>query len=331
MFLTGFDSKTLNTLYVDKNLKYHDLIQAYSRTNRVEKSTKPYGNIVCYRNLKKNTDDAICLFSQTDNTDVVLMESYEYYLALWHTELKKLYSLAPTPGDVDSLQSEEDKKKFILAFRDLTKVLTKLNTFTDFEFEEEKLGMSEQGYQDFKSKYFTIYESVKKQEDEKTSILADIDFGIELMHTDKVNVTYIMNLIRYIDLSDNEKKARDIKNVITELDRADNEELRLKVDLLKEFLNKVVPQLGQEDSIDEAYEDFEKVKKEEDVYKFSNEIGLDRYTIKEYVSEYEYSGIINRQEISEEIKETLKPKFTLRRKLVDQVKNFIYDHVRKFT
>ena len=140
-----------------------------------------------------------------------------------------------------------------------------------------------------------------------------------------------MNLIRYIDLSDNEKKARDIKNVITELDRADNEELRLKVDLLKEFLNKVVPQLGQEDSIDEAYEDFEKVKKEEDVYKFSNEIGLDRYTIKEYVSEYEYSGIINRQEISEEIKETLKPKFTLRRKLVDQVKNFIYDHVRKFT
>ena len=330
MFLTGFDSKTLNTLYVDKNLKYHDLVQAYSRTNRVEKSTKPYGNIVCYRNLKKNTDDAICLFSQTDNTDVVLMESYEYYLALWHTELKKLYNLAPTPGDVDSLQSEEDKKKFILAFRDLTKVLTKLNTFTDFEFEEEKLGMSEQGYQDFKSKYFTIYESVKKQEDEKTSILADIDFGIELMHTDKVNVTYIMNLIRDIDLSDNEKKARDIKNVITELDRADNEELRLKVDLLKEFLNKVVPQLGKEDSIDEAYEDFEKVKKEEDVYKFSDEIGLNRYTIKEYVSEYEYSGIINRQEISEEIKETLKPKFTLRRKLVEQVKNFIYDHVRKY-
>ena len=82
MFLTGFDSKTLNTLYVDKNLKYHDLVQAYSRTNRVEKSTKPYGNVVCYRNLKKNTDDALCLFSQTDNTDIVLMESYEYYLSL---------------------------------------------------------------------------------------------------------------------------------------------------------------------------------------------------------------------------------------------------------
>ncbi len=116
MFLTGFDSKTLNTLYVDKNLKYHDLVQAYSRTNRVEKSTKPYGNIVCYRNLKKRTDEALCLFSQTDNTDVVLMESYEYYLDLWHAELKKLMDLTPTPGDVDSLQSEEDKKSKSLIF-----------------------------------------------------------------------------------------------------------------------------------------------------------------------------------------------------------------------
>ncbi len=274
MFLTGFDSKTLNTLYVDKNLKYHDLVQAYSRTNRVEKSTKPYGNVVCYRNLKKNTDDALCLFSQTDNTDVVLMESYEYYLSLWHSELKKLYALTENPEDVDSLQSEEDKKKFILAFRDLTKVLTKLKTFTKFEFNKDTLGMSEQSYQDFKSKYLLIYDDVKRKDDEKTSILADIDFGIELMHTDKINVGYIMNLIRDIDLSDKEKQARDIKNVITELDRADNEDLRLKVDLLKEFLNKVVPKLESNDDIDVAYEQFEEAKREEDVEEFSKEIGL---------------------------------------------------------
>lgn len=330
MFLTGFDSKTLNTLYVDKNLKYHDLVQAYSRTNRVEQPTKPYGNIVCYRNLKKRTDEALCLFSQTDNTDVVLMESYEYYLDLWHTELKKLKDLTPDPSDVDSLQSEEDKKKFILAFRDLTKVLTKLNTFTEFEFKEENLGMNEQSYQDYKSKYFTIYESVKRQEEQKTSILADIDFGIELMNSDKINVSYIMNLIREIDLSDKEKKVRDIKNIITELDRADNEDLRLKVDLLKEFLNQVVPNLNENDDIDSAYEEFEKIKREEEVDNFANEIGLNRYKIKNYISEYEYSGIINRQEISDEIKTELKPKFTLRRKMIDQVKNFIYDHVRKF-
>ena len=284
MFLTGFDSKTLNTLYVDKNLKYHDLVQAYSRTNRVEKSTKPYGNVVCYRNLKKNTDDALCLFSQTDNTDIVLMESYEYYLSLWHTHLKKLYALTENPEDVDSLESEEDKKKFILAFRDLAKVLTKLNTFTEFEFNKDTLGMSEQSYQDFKSKYLLIYDTVKRKDDEKTSILADIDFGIELMHTDKINVGYIMNLIRDIDLSDKEKQARDIKNVITELDRADNEDLRLKVDLLKEFLNKVVPKLDSNDDIDVAYEQFEEVKREEDVEEFSKEIGLNRYKIKDYIS-----------------------------------------------
>lgn len=330
MFLTGFDSKTLNTLYVDKNLKYHDLVQAYSRTNRVEKPTKPYGNIVCYRNLKKRTDEALCLFSKTDNTDVVLMESYEYYLDLWHTELKKLKDLTPDPSDVDTLQSEEDKKKFILTFRDLTKVLTKLNTFTAFEFEEEKLGINEQSYQDYKSKYFTIYESVKRQEEQKTSILADIDFGIELMNSDKINVSYIMNLIREINLSDKDKKTRDIQNVITELDKADNEDLRLKVDLLKEFLNQVVPQLNENDDIDSAYEEFEEIKREEEVDNFANEIGLNRYKIKDYISEYEYSGIINRQEISDEIKTELKPKFTLRRKMIDQVKNFIYDHVRKF-
>ena len=171
MFLTGFDSKTLNTLYVDKNLKYHDLVQAYSRTNRVEEDTKPYGSIVCYRNLKKNTDDALCLFSQTDNTDVVLMESYEYYLSLWHTQLKNLYSLTQNPEDVDNLENEEDKKKFILAFRDLTKVLTKLNTFTEFEFNKDTLKMSEQSYQDFKSKYLLIYDTVKRTEDEKLQYL----------------------------------------------------------------------------------------------------------------------------------------------------------------
>lgn len=330
MFLTGFDSKTLNTLYVDKNLKYHDLVQAYSRTNRVEKATKPYGNIVCYRNLKKRTDEALCLFSQTDNTDVVLMESYEYYLDLWHKELKKLKDLTPEPSDVDGLQSEEDKKKFILAFRDLTKVLTKLNTFTEFEFEEEKLGMDEQSYQDYKSKYFTIYESVKRQEDEKTSILADIDFGIELMHSDKINVSYIMNLIRDIDLSDQEKKARDIKNVITELDRADNEELRLKVDLLKEFLNKVVPELGTDADIDTAYEEFEEVKREEEVDSFANEIGLNRYKIKGYISEYEYSGIIEKNKIHSDVKDDLKLKLLKAREATKRVKNFIYDHVRKF-
>ncbi|NFI54965.1 type I restriction endonuclease subunit R [Clostridium botulinum] len=327
MFLTGFDSKTLNTLYVDKNLKYHDLIQAYSRTNRVQKATKPYGNIVCYRNLKKRTDEAIRLFSQTHNTDTVLMESYEYYLDRFKAELERLFRLTKNPEDIDLLESEEDKKKFIISFRELSKALVKLQTFTDFEFKEENLGISEQTYQDFKSKYFLIYDSVKKSEVEKISILADIDFGIELMHTDKINVSYIMNLIRDIDLSNKEKRDKDVKHILKELDRADNEELRLKVELLKTFLNKVVPTLLPEDSIDEAYSKYHEEKREEEVEEFASEMGLEKDNIKSYLCEYEYSGLVNQKEISDDISAP----FLKKRNLVKKIKRFIFEHVEKFS
>ncbi len=110
MFLTGFDSKTLNTLYVDKNLVYHSLIQAYSRTNRVYKSTKPYGNIVCYRNLKKKTDEAIKLFSLTDNANEVLMKSYNHYLKAFKESVLNLYKIVPRPEDVDFIEGEKEKK-----------------------------------------------------------------------------------------------------------------------------------------------------------------------------------------------------------------------------
>ena len=115
MFLTGFDSKTLNTLYVYRNLQYHGLIQAYSRTNRVEKDTKPYGNIVCYRNLKEQTDKAIQLFSNEENTDVVLMLSYDKYIEQFQKRFEELQSIAPSPEEVDELESEEDQKVFVLA------------------------------------------------------------------------------------------------------------------------------------------------------------------------------------------------------------------------
>lgn len=326
MFLTGFDSKTLNTLYVDKNLKYHDLLQAFSRTNRVQKSTKPYGNIVCYRNLKNNTDDAIRLFSKTQSTDTVLMKTYEEYLKMFKEALKTLYIIAPAPSFVDDLESEDEKKKFIIAFRELSKVLLKLQTFTEFEFNEDKLGIGEQKYQDFKSKYFLIYDELKTNDYEKASVLADIDFAIELMHTDKINVSYIMNLIRNIDLSDEEKRQKDIKHIVTELDRADNAELRLKVDLLKSFLEKVVPTLSPEDSIEDAYTEYEDAQRKEEIYQFATEIGMDAGLIREHVSEYEYSGLVDHEQISDAITGPLLKK----RKIVKQIKNFISEHVAKY-
>src|SRR5699024_3322304 len=103
MFLTGFDSKVLNTLYVDRNLKHHDLIQAYSRTNRVEKETKPFGKIVNYRNLKRQTDEALKLFSQTEDTDRILMRSYEEYLSEFVDALAELKTIAQNPEDMDNV------------------------------------------------------------------------------------------------------------------------------------------------------------------------------------------------------------------------------------
>lgn len=327
MFLTGFDSKTLNTLYVDKNLKYHGLIQAFSRTNRIEKSTKPYGNIVCYRNLKNNTDEAIKLFSNTDNTDVVLMESYDYYLKKFKEKLKALLGITLTPGDVDSLETEEEKKEFIIAFRELTKILVSLQTFVDFEFTEDILGISEQKYQDFKSKYFLLYDEVNSSENEKTSILSDIDFGIELMHTDKINVTYIMNLIRNIDFEDEDKKAKDVEHIKRELEKADSEDLRLKVDLIRNFLDKVVPTLSPDDNVDDAFAEYEENVRKDEIKEFSYEVGVTEDFVKENIAEYEYSGIINHSELSNNVKGGL----LVKRKTIKRIKDFIIGNVRKYS
>lgn len=327
MFLTGFDSKPLNTLYVDRNLNYHGLVQAFSRTNRILDDTKPYGNIVCYRNLKKNTDEAICLFSQTGNTDVVLMESYDYYLEAFKKKLIELYNVAPSVELLDDIKDEEHKKKFIEAFRDLSKQLIKLKTFVDFEFDKEKIGMSHQEYEDYKSKYFNIYDEVRKNANEKESILLDIYFGIELMQTDKINVNYIMNLIRDIDFDNEDKRKDDIEKIKKLLDSADNDNLRLKADLIRSFLDEVVPKAEGKESMDELFNNFVEKKRVYEITEFSNEVDIARETVKEYITEYEYSGTID----SAQIKDNVKGSLLKKRKLADRIKNFIIDNVAKFT
>lgn len=325
MFLTGFDSKPLNTLYVDKNLKYHGLVQAFSRTNRIYDSTKQHGNVVCYRNLKKDTDDAICLFSQTDSTDVVLMKDYSHYMKLFKEKLANLYTIAPTVESIDEIQDENEKKSFVEAFRDLTKQLVKLKTFTEFEFDEEKLGISAQKYEDYKSKYLGIYDQVRKAE--KTSILVDIDFGIELMQTDKINVSYILNLIRNISFDSKEKAKSDVEKIKKLLDKADNDNLRLKADLLREFLDKVVPKATKEDSMDELFNNFLEDKRTNEIIEFSKEVELEGEKVKGFITEYEYSGKLDGSEIKDSVSGGLLKK----KRLADKIKSFIVDNVNKFT
>jgi len=326
MFLTGFNSKTLNTLYVDRNLKHHGLIQAFSRTNRVEKATKPHGNIVCYRNLKEQTDEAIKLFSQTNSVDTVLMDSYDSYLNKFLEALQELKALADTPQAVDQLEREEEKHAFIISFRELTKILSRLQTFNEFEFDESVLGLSEQTYQDYKSKYLRIYDEVKRER-EKVSILSDIDFAIELMHTDKINVSYIMNLIRNINFDDVDERDKAIKEIKTELDRADNEELRLKVELIKKFLEQVAPNLSNQDSVDDSFREFENEQREYEIKQFAKEMNVAEDKVSYFIQEYEYSGVAPIDEISDSIKAP----FLKKRKMVKQILDFIYDNTQKYS
>lgn len=301
MFLTGFDSKVLNTLYVDRNLKHHDLIQAYSRTNRVEKETKPFGKIVNYRNLKRQTDEALKLFSQTEDTDRILMRRYEEYLSEFVDALAELKTIAQNPEDMDNVFDENDKKSFVEAFRLVSKLVLRLKTFEEFNFTNENIGMGEQEFEDYKSKYFAIYDEVKNKhgESEKVTILNDIDFEIEILRNDLINVSYIMELIRKIDLKDKEEQQRNREQIRRILDNADDPTLRLKRELIREFIDEVVPKLSEEDDIDEVYLKFENAKREEEFKKFAHQQAVDEEILKAITGEFEFSGIVNQDELKD--------------------------------
>ncbi|MDK9861395.1 MAG: type I restriction endonuclease subunit R [Tetragenococcus koreensis] len=330
MFLTGFDSKKLNTLYVDRNLQHHTLIQAYSRTNRVEEPTKPYGNIVAYRNLKEKTDEAIELFSKTDNTDTVLSLSFQAYLTKFKQALIELFELAETPQAVDQLEREEDQRDFVIAYRELAKHMQKLKTFDEFAFDKETLGIDEQTYEDYKGKYLDIYDKVIRPDNETVegeSILDNIDFNIEILRNDLINVQYILDLLNQIDLSDTEQQEKDIKEIRKVLDKADDDQLRLKSDLIRTFLDKVVPNLNEGDSIDDAYYNYESKVKVGELEQFSEETEYPLELLKSLVKEFEFSGQLNNNLIEEGVSGGL----LIRTKKIKRVKSFIKEMVKKYS
>lgn len=322
-FLTGFDSKPLDVLYVDRKLEYHDLLQAYSRTNRVEKETKPFGIIVCYRNLKQETDEALCLFSQTQDTDGILTPSFDEFVQRFNELVVQLKELAPTPAAIDSMADEGDQKRFIELFKALSKILTSLKTFVEYSFERDKLDLSDQEYEDYKSKYFLLYHRHKNDID-RVSVLDDVDFCIELIESDHINVAYIMNLIRSIDLNDIKKKKKQIDDIRQLLDRSSNTQLYKKIDLLRAFLDLLENGLTFGE-IDEIYEAFENEERQKDINHFLEENEFDRELLSRFISEYEFSEIIDEGEIRDSITQPmgLLKKKSLVRKTVDFIKNFV--------
>ena len=322
-FLTGFDAKPLDVLYVDKKLEYHDLLQAFSRTNRVEKETKPFGIVVCYRNLKRQTDDALCLFSQTQNTEGILTPSFDEFVSKFNEFTVMLKDLAPTPAAIDTMQDDNDQKRFVEIFKALSKILTSLQTFVEYAYDRDKLDLTEQEWEDYKSKYYMLYRRVVDQK-EKVSILDDVDFCIELIESDHINVAYIMNLIRTIDLNDLNKRQKQIDYIRELLDRSSNNDLYKKIDLIKAFLDLLQNGLTGDD-IDQLYEDFEAQERQKDINNFLAENAeVSREKLTGYISEYEFSYIIDEGEIRDSIDAPmgLLKKKSLVRKIVDFVKLF---------
>ena len=249
MFLTGFDSKKLNTLYVDKNMEYHGLLQAFSRTNRVLNEKKRFGKIVCFRDLKNNVDTSIKLFSNSDNPEDIVRPPFEdvkkEYKCL-ATEFLKKY---PIPGSIDFLQSENDKKNFVLAFRDIIRKHAEIQIYEDYSEDAEDLGMTEQQFNDYKSKYLDITVGFIEPPVSPSVVaedpvpygnsqgLEDIDFCLELLHSDIINVAYILELIAELDPYSNdysEKRQHIIDTMIKDAG------MRGKAKLIDGFIRKNV-------------------------------------------------------------------------------------------
>ncbi|WP_317056555.1 type I restriction endonuclease subunit R [Roseovarius rhodophyticola] len=253
MFLTGFDSKPLNTIYVDKNLKYHGLLQAYSRTNRTMGSKKSQGNVVCFRNLKPATDKAIELFANKEAQEEIILAPYEDYVAKFEGAVTNLFAITPDVTSVDNLLTEEDEAKFIQAFRDVIRIKNVLDCFTQFTFDD--LPIDEQLFADFRSKYLDLYQKVQSErEKEKVSVLDDIDFEIELITRDKINVSYIINLLQRMAEARPEDRAKQRKTIMDILDS--EAQLRSKKELIERFISEHMPQVPQGSDIGDVFDEY---------------------------------------------------------------------------
>lgn len=259
MFLTGFDAKTCNTLYVDKNLRYHGLIQAFSRTNRILGQKKSQGNIVCFRNLKAKVDEAIALFSNKDADETILIAPYQEYVDRFNEAVMELLKIAPTPSAVDKLVSEDDILAFVRAFRELIRIRNVLTSFT--EFSDDDLSLDAQRFEDFKSKYLDIHDRMKsdQDDDQKASILNEVDFELELIRRDNINVAYILALLASI--VEEQREAEDALDTAgktkTILDLLGSEpRLRSKRELIEEFITTYLPTMKSAEQTNATFESF---------------------------------------------------------------------------
>ena len=351
MFLTGFDSKKLNTLYVDKNMDYHGLLQAFSRTNRVLNEKKRFGKIVCFRDLKSNVDASIKLFSNSNNLEDIVRPPFNEIKKNYQELTTNFLEQYPTPSSIDLLQSEKDKKQFILAFRDVIKKHAEIQVYDEFEEDAADLGMTEQQFMDFRSKYLDIYDTFaggcKPSEENQTpdedtestetsteSGIDDIDFCLELLHSDIINVTYILELIADLNPYSADYKEKRTFIIDTMIKDA---ELRNKAKLIDGFIQQNVDddrdnfmarkqKFDGTSDLEERLNNYITTERNNAVDKLAKEEGLDVTVLNHYLSEYDYLQKEQPEIIQEALKEKhlglIKKRKTLTR-ILERLKSII--------
>lgn len=345
MFLTGFDAKKLNTLYVDKNLEYHGLLQAFSRTNRVLNEKKISGKIYCFRDLKEKVDAAIKLFSNNEPNEFIIREPFNKVRATFNELSAKFIEKYPDIQCIDELKNEYDKRDFVLAFREIIKKRAEIQVYEDFNANDPELVLSEQKFMDFRSKYMDItignidtantgnnvtdvYEI--PYGDDRT--LDDIDFCLELLHSDIINVAYILSLMAELDpsKSDYQEKRQDILNTMIK-DAA----MRNKTKLIDEFIRQNIDnnkegfnQSKTDGSIDleSRLTTFVNQERNKALQELADEENIKESYLAEFLNEYEFLQKEKTEILQEAIKEKklgLKARRSLLKRLISKLHSII--------
>ena len=346
MFLTGFDAKKLNTLYVDKNLEYHGLLQAFSRTNRVLNEKKRFGKVICFRELKSNVDAAIKLFSNNQPNEFIIREPYDNVKKELNELAIKFKEKYPNVQIVDTLQSEYEKRDFVLAFREIIKKHAEIQIYEDFEPSNSDFILTEQEFADFKSKYLDITVGVINPPASSTpiagepqlpygneSMLEDIDFCLELLHSDVINVAYILELIA--ELNPDEDNYQQKRQAILDTMIKDAV-MRSKSKLIDDFIRENVD--NDKDGFQQAKADgsmdlesrltnYISMARSRAIHDLATIEGIDEEALTKYISEYDFL----QREKPEIIKNAIKAKkglklmerTTMLKRVVSQLRDII--------
>lgn len=290
MFLTGFDATTLNTLWVDKNLKYHGLIQAFSRTNRILNSVKTFGNIVCFRNLEKELEEALALFGDSNSSSIVLLKTYEEYYNGYNDDGKEFVGYKALVEELkekfplgNRIDGEYNQKEFIKLFGAILKTINILSTFD--KFAEDEL-ISKRELQDYQSTYIELYNDYKRiRNADKVDITDDIVFEMELVKQIEVNIDYILTLIQKY----HESNMQD-KEILVTVNKAilSSPDLRNKKDLIEQFISS----LNSSSNVYNDFVEFMNSKKREELDRIIDDENLNKEETYKFIQRAFDSGNI---------------------------------------